>query len=114
VRVKGWEMELTPWAEYRKAVIAEVRLKEYQRTAFKNATSNCVIRTPRTYSALNLDWFVLYQLAGMSSVAILKRYSRTESDGDESTVLKGVKAAAKLLGWGSLRGPASTRSRKTQ
>ena len=46
---------------------------------------------------------MLYQFAGMSSTAIVNRLVEKGVGQDESTVLKGIKAAAKLVGWDHLR-----------
>lgn len=107
VRVKGWEMEIISFAAYRESVYAEVKNKiaEYELKASQEAHSRGLVRTPRTYSEANLDWFVLYQIAGMSSGEIVRRLSQKEIHTEESDLLKGVKAAAKLLRWGQLRRP---------
>ena len=70
-----------------------------------------LVRAPHKYSPSNLDWFVLYQFAGLSSPQIVKRIARQDPNIDESTVLKGVKAAAKLAGWDCLR-PAPRRNNR--
>jgi hypothetical protein len=77
------------------------------------AESMGLVRARRKYSPDNLEWFVLYQFAGISSKTIADRYVAVEGkDLDESTVLKGIKAAAKLIGWNHLR--QSRQNRKTR
>jgi hypothetical protein len=55
---------------------------------------------------------VRYQFAGESSVEIANTNSPTARPPDESTVLKGIKAAAKRIGWKQLRAPARKAYRK--
>jgi hypothetical protein len=71
-----------------------------------------LVRARRKYSPDNLEWFVVYQFAGMSSKIIADRVVAEGNDVDESTVLKGIKAAAKLIGWNHLR--QSRQNRKTR
>jgi len=73
-----------------------------------------LVRARRKYSPDNLEWFVLYQFAGMSSGTISDRYAAQGRAVEESTVLKGIKAAAKLIGWNELRQPRRNRNRKTR
>ena len=114
LRLKGWEMELMPWAAYLKLVQKEVKktLADYRTRSVKKAESEGLVRTPRTYSAANLDWFVLYQFAGMSSVQIAKGLRQRGIQVEESAVSKGVKAAATLLGWEGLRTRKRAANRK--
>jgi len=55
---------------------------------------------------------VLYQFAGMNSTTIVVRYAEKGKFLEESTVLKGIKAAAKLIDWNQLRPSPQTHSRK--
>jgi hypothetical protein len=71
-----------------------------------------LVRARRKYSPDNLEWFVLYQFAGMSSGTISDRYAAQGRVIEESTVLKGIKVAATLIGWNQLRQPRLTRNRK--
>jgi hypothetical protein len=101
----GWEMQLLTWTKYREALQTEFehKLGAYEAESRKAAESRGLVRAPRKYSLSNFDWFVLYQFAGLSSTQIVKRAARQDPNIDESTVLKGVKAAARLVGWDSLR-----------
>ncbi len=110
---EGWEMQLLTWAAYSQSVRKrfEQKLAEYEAASRKNAESCGLVRAPQKYSPSNFDWFVLYQFAGLSSTQIVGRATRQNPDIDESTVLKGVKAAAKLAGWGQLR-KVETRARR--
>jgi hypothetical protein len=65
------------------------------------AESMGLVQAQRKYGPDNLEWFVLYQFAGMTSTAIADRYVTKGKTLDESKVLKGIKAAAKLIRWNS-------------
>jgi len=97
----GWEMLVFRWPVYAAFVREqfEQALSEYEKRARKYAKSRGLRRIPGIYSVANLEWFVLYQFAGMSSVKIAKKLP----DSDPSTILKGVKAAAGLVHWNDLR-----------
>jgi hypothetical protein len=100
----GWDTELFAWSAYRESLRRsfENKLAEYEKRTRELAESRGLVRARRKYSPENLEWFVLYQFAGQSSTAIARRLSGSRDDAD-STVLKGIKAAAKLIGWGQLR-----------
>jgi hypothetical protein len=85
---------------------------EYEKETREFAESRGLVRAQRKYSPDNFEWFVLYQFAGMSSTAIADRYAEKDKFLEESTVLKGIKAAAKLIGWNQLRASPQTHSRK--
>lgn len=112
---EGWEMQTFTWAYYSRSVRErfEQKLTEYEVASRKLAESRGLVRAPRKYSPSNFDWFVLYQFEGLSSTEIADRCSQeNESDIDPSSVLKGVKTAAKLVGWDRLRAPHAKRNRK--
>jgi hypothetical protein len=48
-----------------------------------------------------MDWFVLFQIGGLSSGAIRRRFAPDTSDA--SSILRGIKTAARLLQWKTLR-----------
>ena len=102
---EGWEMQLRNWAEYSRSVRVrfEQTITEYEAASRKLAESRGLVRAPRKYSPDNLRWFVLYQFAGLSAPKIARRIGRQEPNEANSGVLKGVKAAAKLVGWSKLR-----------
>jgi len=111
LRFPGWETELLTWARYSELLrrLFEKTLLEYEMKTRKLAESCGLVRARRKYSPDNFDWFVLYQFAGQSSTEIASgRYG----DDPDSTVLKGIKAVAQLIGWGHLRKPKVKRSRK--
>jgi hypothetical protein len=101
---EGWEVQGFTWEYYSRSVRErfEQALREYETTTRKLAESHGLIRAPRKYSAANFEWFVLYQFAGLSSKQIADRITK-DNPSDDSTVLKGVKAAAKLLAWAQVR-----------
>lgn len=111
---EGWEMQLLTWAAYSKSVRErfEQKLAEYEAASRKLADLRGLVHAPQKYSPSNFDWFVLYQFAGLPSTQIVKRIAPQNPSIDESTVLKGVKAAAKLAGWDSLRPLPHRRNRK--
>jgi len=115
-RYLGWDVRLLTWSVYSESVRKrfEEKISEYERATREFAESLGMVRARRKYSRENFDWFVLYQFAGMSSTKIAERWAE-EADGkavDESTILKGVKAAAELIEWEHLRETGKTRNRK--
>ena len=108
-RYQGWEMRLLTWSDYSESVqrLFEAKLLEYERATRELAESLGMVRARRKYSPDNFDWFVLYQFAGRSSTEIAERWARNLKAVDESTVLKGIKAAAKLIEWRHLREPGT-------
>jgi hypothetical protein len=114
-RCEWWETELLTWSRYSASVRQrfEETLLEYEKKTRKVAESCGLVRARQKYSPDNFDWFVLYQFAGLSSPKIADQWSRTHEAGvDESTVVKGIKAAAKLIVWDHLRLPQGKRNRK--
>lgn len=110
-KVPGWQVQDITFTEYREFV--NHHLADYEKKMREQAESHGLIRARRQYSKSNFDWFVLYQLAGWSSKKIADECSSQRLKGlDESTVLKGVKAVADLIGWNELR--SKTHNRKTQ
>ena len=110
---EGWEMQLLTWADYRQSVLGrfELKLAEYEAASRNLAESHGLVRARRKYSPDNFEWFVLYQFAGLSSIDIVRRSRKVDSL-NESTVLKGIKAAAKLIGWQRLRAVHEKKNRK--
>ena len=107
---EGWKMQTYTWANYSRSVRKrfEQRLAEYEQASRKLAESRGLVRGPHKYSSENLDWFVLYQFAGLSSKKIADR-ERAKWSGEAASrygdaasgILKGVKAAARLIRWDS-------------
>ena len=110
-RYQGWEVQLHTWSRYRRLLRQsfEEQLSEYEKKTRELAESCGLVGAQRKYSSYNLEWFVLYQFAGLSSKKIADLYAIKGKDLDESTVLKGIKAAAKLVAWNHLRQPALNR-----
>jgi hypothetical protein len=108
---QGWETQLHTWSRYSQWVRQrfEEELLEYEKQTRKLAKSCGLVRAREKYSPANLDWFVLYQFAGRSSTEIA---SQGYGEDPDSTVLKGIKAAAKLIGWDDLRKSNEKRKRK--
>jgi len=112
---EGWETQLLTWATYRESVSErfEVKLLEYERETRKLAESCGLVRAQQKHSPDNFDWFVLYQFAGRSATEIAKeKYKGKYVEDADSAVLKGIKAAARLIGWDHLREPEIKRKRK--
>jgi hypothetical protein len=111
---EGWETELLTWLRYRKSVRQrfEEQLLQYEKKTRELAESCGLVLAQLKYSPANFEWFVLYQFAGLSSTKIADERSRTHAAVDESTVLKGVKTAAKLIGWDRIRNPQGEWPRK--
>jgi hypothetical protein len=110
---EGWEMQKLTWAGYSRSVREqfEEQLSAYQIASRKQAESHGLVRAPHKYSPENLEWFVLYQFAGLSSKKIA---DRADLFSDESTILKGVRTAARLIGWDSVRKTARALNRKNR
>jgi hypothetical protein len=110
----GWEVCLFSWPAYRAVLWRrfEERLLAYEREARRLAESHGLVRATKKHSRHNLEWFVLYQFAGKSSGAICQHYADIGTVLEESTVLKGIKAAARRIGWGDLREPRQRPNRK--
>jgi hypothetical protein len=110
--LQGWEMQLLTWADYRQFARKEFdrKLGEYEAACRKLAESRGMVRVPRKYKPTHLDWFVLYQFGGLPAAEITRRDGSYKST-DESTVPKGIKSAAKLVGWGRLRPRKGTANR---
>ena len=110
----GWEVQLLTWPAYscwlRKSL--EEKLLIYEKETREFVESRGLVRARRKYSPDNLEWFVFYQFAGMSSTRIVKRCAAKGKDLEESAVLKGIKAAANLIEWGDLRASWQGRNRK--
>jgi len=82
----------------------EEYLQEYERKSREHFESRGLIPARTKFSPPNLEWFVLYQFAGQSSKAIVDHLAQSGQVAEDSTVLKGVKAAAELVGWDRLPG----------
>jgi hypothetical protein len=115
---EGWRADFQTWKDYgagmREAFDKEA--KEYESNTRAAARADGLIPAPRTHSADNLDWFVLYQLGGQTSVKIAMKFSpqgKSSKAPDPSTIIRGVKAAQKLLGWKRLRTDKDRSIRKT-
>jgi hypothetical protein len=110
---QGWEVQLLTWPAYCQSLRQsfEKQLLEYERQTRELAESRGLVRARRKYSPDNFEWFVLYQFAGMTSKAIADRYARDGKVLEESTILKGIKTAAKLIAWNHLGQPRQTRAR---
>ena len=102
-----WETERRSWSSYNASVRKsfEQELSKYEKETRKRAESCRLVRAQRKHSQENFDWFVLYQFAGLTYREIAARITSPEIHREDpsSTVRKGVKAAAKLVGWGRLR-----------
>jgi hypothetical protein len=101
----GWAASQQAWSDYSCQIHREFEgaLSGYERHTRALAESGGLIRSRRTYSADNLVWFVLYQFGGYSSGQIADRRARCKVVGENSGIIKGVQAAAKLIAWGPLR-----------
>lgn len=99
----GWNPQLQRWTSFRDSIekAFQSELKVYEQRSRSLMESQGAIRARRRFSADNFAWFALYQLGSMSAVRILRQ--RPDLKGDESTILKGVKTAAGLLQWKTIR-----------
>ena len=101
----GWEATLLSWQSYSDSVRRrfEQYLREYEQITRDLADEQGLVRSRRTYSPHNLEWFALYQFAALSSGQIADWTGKQGRPVDESSVLKGIKMAAKLIAWPRLR-----------
>jgi hypothetical protein len=68
----------------------EQKLAEYEAASRKLAESRGLIRAPHKYSPKNLDRFMLYQFAALSSKKIADRLNPESYGTPESGILKGA------------------------
>lgn len=110
----GWQMQQVTWARYSEMAHDwfETELANYQKKARELAQSCGLIKAQKKYSPDNLEWFVQYQFAGWSSTKIASRWAEQHKAVDDSTVLKGIRAAAKLVAWDRLRSRPQKPNRK--
>lgn len=105
-RYPGWEMQLQRWSVYTNALrlCFEEKLLEYEKGGRELAESRGLVRARRKYSLKYFEWFVLNQFADLSTTKIVNACFESDPNSrvDSSTVLKGIKTAAKLIGWGHL------------
>jgi hypothetical protein len=116
----GWSPQWERWPDFRARVVArfETQLAAYETTTRGMIEALGAERSQNSFSRVNFDWFVMYQMLGMSSTKILNRVAASGHRrangrpvrGDESTVRKGVNAVAKLVAWKSLRGRSVPRA----
>jgi hypothetical protein len=108
----AWGPQWETWSIYSARVKARFKdeLQAYEMRVRTLIESRGGQRARRRYSVNNLEWFVFYQICGMSSVQI--ENARGGAKGDESTVLKGIKTAAELLSWNHLRSTPALKSQE--
>jgi hypothetical protein len=98
----AWRPQDMLWSQYRATLRKQLEkeLAQYGNGICELAESAGLNRAQRKYSPVNLEWFALYQFAKKSSTDIADLYHGKH---DESSVLKGIHAAANLLCWERLR-----------
>ena len=101
-----WFMEAFQWRTYQARLTKEFTkaLKDYRDRCEATAKAKKLLLARRTYSERNFDWFVLYQFGVLSSTKIADRVG-----GDDSAILRGVKAVQRLVEWKDLRPNPATR-----
>ena len=106
-----WDVLDVTWPVYSESLRRrfEERLTEYETRVRTLAESRGLVRAQRKHSPKNFEWFALYQFAGLSSKEIA---DQSDVAVDDSTVLKGIKTAKKLISWGDLRKPDTRTNRK--
>jgi hypothetical protein len=100
-----WEPEVVSWAQYSLHMrrTFEIALRSYEKEVREKTTALGRVPVQARYSQEDLDWLILYQFRGLTSVQIANLIAKSTAPSDASTILKGVKAAARLVGWTSLR-----------
>jgi hypothetical protein len=99
----GWDPQFQRLEGFRHSLKKEfqTQLDAYEQRLSSLMELGGAVRARKRYNRVHISWFVLYQLGGMSSVKILHKHP--DLKGDESTILKGVKATAHLLQWENVR-----------
>ena len=115
-RFRPWDVQIQSLQEYSSETLKQFRLElaAYQAKCREFAESQGLVRVQSKYSPDSLEWFVRYQFAGESSKEIADNWVEKHEAVDDSTVLKGIKAVAKLIQWSGLRPARRTRKRKIQ
>jgi hypothetical protein len=109
----GWDPQFQTLASFRGLFKKQVQsdLDAYVQRLSSLMESQGAVRARKRYRVAHFEWFALYQLGGVSSNLILGQGS--SQSGDESTILKGVKAAAGMLQWKNVRKARKARTRCT-
>ena len=110
---EGWDPQFEPWSRARHSIEEQVErdLEAYHQKLCELMESRGAVRARNRSSAKHFKWFALYQFGGRSSTKLLTQFPDVC---DESTILKGVKAAADLLQWSNIRGfHRAPKARKT-
>ena len=102
-RHRDWNPQFERQASFHKSITEQFHasLKAYEERLCFVMESQGAVRARKGHSVDNFEWFALCQLGGMTATEILEL--RPDLKGDESTILKGVKTAARLLEWKNLR-----------
>ena len=110
----GWDPQIQRWGSFRDSIKEQFKkhLDAYEQRLRLLMESQGAVRARYRYSSDHFKWFALYQLGRMSAGKILQQ--RTDLKGDESTILKGIKTAADLLQWKSIRKAPKGRKRKLE
>jgi hypothetical protein len=98
----GWDPQIQRRKSFRDSIKKQfqTQLDVYEQRLASLMERGGAVRASKRYNCLHITWFALYQMRRMSSSKILQKHPELS---DESTILKGVKAAARLLQWQNLR-----------
>ena len=104
---RGWSPQFEKWPAFRARlkVRFDEELTNYGSRVRREVEALGARPARSRYSVKNIEWFALYQIGDWSSTRIEE--CRSSEKGDESTVLKGIKTAAELLQWKTLRSDRS-------
>jgi hypothetical protein len=113
-RFDEWSPVLSTWPSYRGWLHKSLneKLSEYEKRTRQRIENAGFVTVQRKYSRANFEWFVFHQFLGMTAVQIAVRSTENPANPDLSTILKGIKATARLIGWPNLRTAASVKTRK--
>jgi hypothetical protein len=100
----GWDPQTERWSKFRKRIFRDLKagLRSYEQRQRNLVEVRGGKRIRYRYSQSNIDWFVHYQLEGLSYREIADHYASNETV-DENAVSHGIHTVVALLDWKRLR-----------
>ena len=103
---RGWDPQQISWVAWNAHVKKRFnkQLQSYEKGMRKYFDSRQAVLARSRYSTRNFEYFVLFQFGSLSVQQIAEKYTAEHKAPDLSTIYKGVKTAAALLDWHTVRG----------